>query len=305
MNALTGREALLLVNPASGRGRSLRLWPETAEALRAAGFSLTVTITESLDDAALQTRQVKAGTLVAVLGGDGFLGAAAAGARDSGAVILPLAGGRGNDTVRRLGLPLNPVKTVHALTTLDVKALDLGLINGRAFFGVANVGFDGLANEYGNNARLHLGPFVYLYGGLKAILAWRKVTFTVTTDDRPTTFAGWFVAVGNVGQYGGGLRICPEAKADDGLLDVVSLGRAGIFSMIATFLRSYRGMHLKQRSISFDRGTRVTITANRPLNVYADGEMVCALPASVEIAPLAVKVLVPPSSCVFGSIHPG
>ncbi|GAA1348024.1 diacylglycerol/lipid kinase family protein [Arthrobacter roseus] len=304
MTAITGREALLLVNPVSGSGRGLKLWPETASALRAVGFTLTVTITESLDDATAQARQAEPGNLVAVLGGDGFLGAAAAGARDSGAVILPLAGGRGNDTVRRLGLPLNPVTTVRALTTLDVKALDLGLINGRAYFGVANVGFDGLANEYGNNARLYLGPFVYLYGGLKAILNWRNVTFTVTTDDRPTTFSGWFVAVGNVGQYGGGLRICPEAKADDGLLDVVSLGRAGVLSMIATFLRSYRGTHLKQRSISFDRGSRVTITANKPLNVYADGEMVCALPASVEVVPLAVKVLVPPSSCALGATHP-
>lgn len=231
-----------------------------------------------------------------MLGGDGFLGAAAAGARDSGAVILPLAGGRGNDTVRRLGLDLDPVKTIRNMAHLAVAELDLGLVNGRAYFGVANVGFDGLANEYGNSARLNLGPFVYLYGGLRAFLEWRNVTFTLTVDGHQTVFGGWFVAVGNVGQYGGGLRICPLAKVDDGLLDVVSLGRASIPSVAATFLRSYRGSHLKQANIEFMRGRSVTISANRPLNVYADGEMVAALPASVEIAPRAVKVLVPPDS---------
>lgn len=299
MSALAKGPALLLVNPTSGRGRGLRFLHRTAEALRAAGFEVTVSITAGLADATAQARAAAGGSLVAVLGGDGFLGAAAAGARESGAVVLPLAGGRGNDTVRRLGLGLDPVKVVGNIGGLVVRELDLGLVNGRPYFGVANVGFDGLANEYGNNARLNLGPFVYLYGGLKAFLEWKDVTFTLSVDGSETTFPGWFVAVGNVGQYGGGLRICPLALADDGRLDVVSLGRASILAVAATFLRSYRGRHLGQANVSFTRGSTVTISANRPLNVYADGERVASLPVTVGIAPLAVKVLVPADSPVF------
>jgi YegS/Rv2252/BmrU family lipid kinase len=299
MSAVTGGTALLLVNPTSGGGRALRLWPRTAEALRSAGYETTVVITENLDDATAQAKAAAAGSLLAVLGGDGFLGATAAGARESGAVVLPLAGGRGNDTVRRLGLGLDPATTVATLGDLMVRELDLGLVNGRPYFGVANVGFDGLANEYGNNARLNLGPFVYLYGGLKALLAWKDVTFALSVDGTETTFPGWFVAVGNVGQYGGGLRICPLALADDGQLDVVSLGRATILGVAATFLRSYRGTHLRQPNITFSSGTSVTISANKPLNIYADGEKVAALPAVVGVAPAAVKVLVPPDSPVL------
>ena len=299
LSAVAGGTALLLVNPTSGGGRGLRLWPRTAEALRSAGYESTVSITENLDDATAHARAAAPGSLLAVLGGDGFLGAAAAGARDSGAVVLPLAGGRGNDTVRRLGLGLDPAKTVATIGDLMVRELDLGLVNGRPYFGVANVGFDGLANEYGNNARLNLGPFVYLYGGLKAFLAWKDVTFTLSVDGTETTFPGWFVAVGNVGQYGGGLRICPLALADDGQLDVVSLGRATILGVAATFLRSYRGTHLRQPNITFSSGTSVTISANKPLNIYADGEKVAALPAVVGVAPAAVKVLVPPDSPVL------
>ncbi|WP_113717115.1 diacylglycerol/lipid kinase family protein [Arthrobacter dokdonensis] len=295
-----GGEALLLVNPTSGRGRGLQLLPRTARALRAAGLTPMVCVTDSLADATAQARAAAPGSLVAVLGGDGSLGAAAGGARESGAVVLPLAAGRGNDTVRRLGLPLDPVKAVRGLGALVVRELDLGMVNGRPYFGVANVGFDGLANEYGNGARLNLGPFVYLYGGLKAFRAWKDVTLTVSVDGLETTFPGWFVAVGNVGQYGGGLRICPEALVDDGLLDVVSLGRASIPAVVATFLRSYRGAHLGQANISFTRGSAVTISANRPLNVYADGERVAELPVTVGIAPAAVKVLVPEGSGAFG-----
>ncbi|SEE98759.1 lipid kinase, YegS/Rv2252/BmrU family [Arthrobacter alpinus] len=288
--------ALLLVNPTSGRGRALRLLPRTAAALRAAGCSLEVSTTESLADATEQARLAPAGTLVAVLGGDGFLGAAAAGARESGAVVLPLAGGRGNDTVRRLGLALNPVKAVQGLDRLTVRELDLGLANGRPYLGVANAGFDGLANEYGNDARLNLGPFVYLYGGIRAFLDWKNVTFTVSVDGKETSFPGWLVAVGNVGQYGGGLRICPQAKADDGRLDVVSLGRATILGVAATYLRSYRGSHLGQRNVIFTRGSAVSISASKPLNLYADGEKVATLPALMEVLPRAVKFLVPANS---------
>lgn len=288
--------ALLLVNPTSGRGRGLRLLTRTAQALRDAGFSLEVSVTASLADATEQTRAAAPDSLVAVLGGDGFLGAAAAGARESGAVVLALAGGRGNDTVRRLGLALDPVKAVQSLSRLTVRELDLGLANGRPYLGVANAGFDGLANEYGNNARLNLGPFAYLYGGIRAFLDWKNVTFTVSVDGKESSFLGWLVAVGNIGQYGGGLRIAPLAKADDGRLDVVSLGRATILGVAITYLRSYRGAHLGQPNISFTRGNTVIISASKPLNLYADGEKVATLPALVEVLPAAVKFLVPADS---------
>ena len=201
---ISGGPILLLVNPTSGHGRSMKLLPRTVVALEGAGFTPTVHITENLADATEHARAAAAGSIVAVLGGDGFLGASAAGAKESGAVLLPLAGGRGNDTVRRLGLALDPVKAIGSLGRLVTRDLDMGTVNGRPYLGVANVGFDGLANEYGNSARLNLGPFVYLYGGLKAFLDWKNVTFTLSVDGRQAVFPGWFVAVGNVGQYGGG-----------------------------------------------------------------------------------------------------
>ncbi|NUL46561.1 diacylglycerol kinase family lipid kinase [Cellulosimicrobium funkei] len=291
-----GEAVLLLVSPSSGHGRALRASGPVAEALRQAGYAPRMVATDSLEDATRRAAAAPADSLVAALGGDGFIGAAAAGVRDSGAILLPLAGGRGNDAVRRLGIGVDAVATVQGLDRLRVRPMDLGVVNGRPFLGVANVGFDGLANERGNQSRLNLGPFVYLYGGLRAFLEWRGVEFTVTVDGRTSRFTGWFVAVGNLGQYGGGLRICPRAQGDDGRLDVVSLSRASILTVAATFLRSYRGDHLRHRSIRLDYGAAVQISANRPLNVYADGERATELPATVEILPRAVRVLAPADS---------
>lgn len=298
------RDALLLINPAAGRGRAQRLGPGTAEALRDEGFALSVVVTGSLREATEQARRAAPGSVVAVLGGDGFLAAAAAGAHRSGAVLLPLAGGRGNDTVRRLGLPLDPERAVRRLARYSVTEVDLGQVNGRPFLGVAHVGFDSLANRFGNAARIRLGPFVYLYGGLKALLAWRGVTFTLSVDGRERVFPAWFIAVGNVGQYGGGLRICPHATVDDGLLDVVSLSGSSRAAVVATFLRAYRGRHLGRPGITLTRGTSITITAGEPLEVYADGELVGALPATMTLTPRALKVLVPAGSPALGRRPP-
>ena len=291
---------LLLVNPASGRGRALKLQEATTQALYQAGYSPTVHVTLSLAEATELARGTEAGTLIAVLGGDGFLGAVVAGAKDSGAVVLALAGGSGNDSVRRLGLPLDPVKTIKSITTLSERRVDLGVVNGRVFLGVANVGFDGLANELGNSAKINLGPLVYLYGGIKAFVSWRNVSFTLGVDGEQREFPGWLVAVGNVGQYGGGLRICPESILDDGALDVVSLGKASILRVAEVFVRSYRGKHLSVPGIASTRGQEIRIDSDTPLNIYADGEKVGPLPATIGVLPHAVSMLVPEDSPVFG-----
>ncbi|QXQ08907.1 diacylglycerol kinase family protein [Paeniglutamicibacter sp. Y32M11] len=299
MKAPAPGPALLLVNPTSGRGRGRRLWEQTAAALHAAGYTPTVHLTENLTEATQRARTAAPGSLIAALGGDGFLGATAAGAKESGAVLLPLAGGRGNDTIRRIALNLDPVRTVRDLSELVVRDMELGLVNGRPYLGVANVGFDALANDYGNSARINLGPFVYLYGGLRAFAEWRNVTFTLEVDGVRSSVPGWFVAVGNVGQYGGGLRICPQARIDDGLLDIVALGRAGIVGVAMTFLRSYRGNHVRQENVSFTRGRVITLNASKPLDIFADGENVGRLPATITILPAALQVLVPKNSPVF------
>jgi YegS/Rv2252/BmrU family lipid kinase len=291
----------LIVNPASGRGRSSRLRHTVADALTREGFTVTEHETVDLADATDAARAAPPGSLVASLGGDGLLGAVAAGVSESGAVVLPLGGGRGNDTVRRLGLTVDPIRSIRGIDDLRVAAVDLGRVNGVPFLGVANVGFDGFATEIANATRLNLGPLTYLYGGARALLTWRGVTFAVTVDDEPRSITGWFVAVGNVGQYGGGLRITPNAVADDGQMDVVTMGRAHAGAAVATFLKAFSGTHLGHPAIHETRGRRITIDADVALNVYADGELIGPLPATIETIPSAVKVLVPTVSPALGS----
>jgi diacylglycerol kinase family enzyme len=131
-------------------------------------------------------------------------------------------------------------------------------------------------------------------------MTWRGVTFAVTVDDEPRSVTGWFVAVGNVGQYGGGLRITPNAVADDGHMDVVTMGRARAGAVVSTFLKAFTGTHLGHPSVSESRGRRITISADVALNIYADGELIGPLPATIETIPSALNVLVPTVSPALG-----
>jgi YegS/Rv2252/BmrU family lipid kinase len=288
--------ALLIVNPTSGRGRSLRFRAGVRSALAGQGYDVVAHVTENLADARAAAATAGPGTVVASLGGDGLHGAVAAGLMGTSAVLLTLGGGRGNDTVRRLGLPVNPVRAVRSVPALTVRPLDLGCVNGVPFLGVAHIGFDGLAAELANAARVGLGPLSYLAGGVRALLTWKGVGFDVEVDGDREDFPGWFVAVGNVGQYGGGIRIAPDAAADDGLLDVVRLRGGGRVRLASVFLRAFRGAHLTQPGVASSRGRRIRLAAVPGLNVYADGELIGPVPAEITLLPSAVLVLVPRSS---------
>src|SRR5277367_2869188 len=163
--------ACVVVNPAAGGGRAGRSLPAVRAALTAGGLSVRDAPTRDLDDARLLALgAADAGETVVTLGGDGLIGAVADALRahpDGVMGILP--GGRGNDLVRALGIPSDPVAACAVVTGGTPRALDLGEIDGRAFVSIASAGFDSDANRIANEAPRALGRFVYAYGLLRAL----------------------------------------------------------------------------------------------------------------------------------------
>src|SRR5919205_1023571 len=92
-------------------------------------------------------------------------------------------GGRGNDLARVLGIPSDPQGAVAVLATGETRQIDVGVANERRFLGVAPCGFDSDANRIANEARLVRGNLVYAYAAIRALIAWRPATFTITLDD--------------------------------------------------------------------------------------------------------------------------
>ena len=285
----------IVVNPSAGGGRAGRALPDVRGEFDRLGIEHRIEQTRSLEHAReLAVAATAAGEVTATLGGDGLISAVAGALKHSSGVLGVLPGGRGNDFARVLGIPLDPVAACAVVAADVVRELDLGVVNGRTFISIASCGFDSDANRIANETRLVRGNLVYAYGALRALAGWRPARFEVTLDGRePRTLSGYTVAVANSAAYGGGMLMAPSASPDDGTLDVVMVEDVPKLRFLRLLPTVFKGEHVRQRAVHVSRAREVVVTADRPFTMYADGDPIAELPATVGVLPGAVKVIVP------------
>jgi YegS/Rv2252/BmrU family lipid kinase len=293
----------VIVNPVAGGGRAGRALPAVRAELRRLGLEHHVQATLSLEHARTLARDaIKAGEIAVAFGGDGLIGAVAGALRHSDGVLGVLPGGRGNDFARSLSIPVDAVSACAVLATGSTKRLDLGCVGGRTFIGIASCGFDSVANRIANETKLVRGNLVYAYGAMRALAGWRPASFTVTVDDaNPHTLIGYTVAVANSGLYGGGMRLAPDARLDDGRLDLVIISDMPRLRFLAVLPTVFKGKHVNRPEFEVSRVTRVRIAASRPFTLYADGDPIAELPAEIEVLPAAVQAIVPAGGAGIGA----
>ncbi len=285
----------LLVNPASGGGRALAALPDVLTALNAAGVDTQVVQTQSLAHAREVAPDIVAdGRVPVTLSGDGLVGAVAGAlAVVPDAVMGVLPGGRGNDFARGAGIPLDPVEACAVIATGVAQPVDLGEVDGRPFIGIASVGFDSDANRIANEAPARLGNLVYAYGALRAVVGWKPASFVVVVDGEERRFRGWSVAAANSKAYGGGMFVAPDADLHDGMLDIVLTDECSRLRFVRTLPKVFKGTHIHEDVVHVVRGREVLVTADRAFTVYADGDPIAALPATIRCLPGAVSILLP------------
>jgi YegS/Rv2252/BmrU family lipid kinase len=291
-------QALVVLNPTAGGGRAGRLLPEVVRRLRGDGVQVQEHQTRSLQDARLAACEAgHAVDAVVAVGGDGTVGACAAGLADANpgarAALGVVPAGGGNDAARTLGLPHDdPLAAVALLPRLRRRPADLARVAGQAYLNVAGAGFDSEVNRVANQrlgwAR---GRPRYVGAVLAELVVGRTARFRLTLDGAASELRGWLVAVANGPSYGGGMRIAPDATLDDGLLDVVVIHQIGKAEFLRTFPKVFSGRHVEHPAVTVHRAGRVELDADRTLAVYADGEPVGTLPATFEVRRAAITVL--------------
>jgi YegS/Rv2252/BmrU family lipid kinase len=289
------RRLALIVNPVAGGGRPARALPQVQAELRTLGLEQRFEYTKSLSHAGELALEAAANGEVAVaFGGDGLIGAVAGALKWSDGVVGILPGGRGNDLCRVLGIPLKPVAACSVLASGVVHALDLGEADGRTFAGIASCGFDSVVNRIANETTVVRGSPVYAYALLRALPAWRAAGFSVAIDgEAPRRFEGYSVAAANSRQFGGGMRLAPDASLTDGLLDVVIIEDMPKHRFLRLAPTVFSGRHLRYHEVDVIRGREVRIDATEPFTLYADGEAIAELPVTIRVLPAAVRMIVP------------
>ena len=289
------RSVLLIANPTSGGGKVPGLLPGVRARLDALGVAHRTELTRDLPHAReLALEALGLGEIPVAFSGDGVAGAVAGAARARpGAVIGVLPGGSGNDFCRHTGIPGDALAACDVLAHGDSRPIDLGEANGAPFLGIASLGFDSEANAAANAAPRVLGRGIYVYGALSAVARWKPANFEVELDGAVERFEGWSVICANTSVYGAGMFVAPQARIDDGLLDVVLIRKTSRARFLSSFPKVFKGAHVHDDNVSVQRAREARVSASRPFAVFADGDPIADLPVVVRVLPAAVRVLLP------------
>jgi diacylglycerol kinase (ATP) len=255
--------------------------------------------------------------IILIFGGDGTVHRHLSQLMKLGLPVLVVPAGSGNDFARALGL--NRVRDSLAAWRRfcagheNIRVIDLGVITPlavaggapaphepRYFWSIAGVGLDGevarRANELPRWLRGHGGYALTLTSTLFRFVPLPMKIMTrdaaggwTVRSDQPTILA----AFANTSTYGGGMKIAPRARMDDGKLDVCVIGGIDPFKLACMFPTVCFGRHLSIREVEYFQVPRLRVETETPLDVYADGEYVCRTPVEVSVEHGALKVLTP------------
>jgi diacylglycerol kinase (ATP) len=288
----------VVANPTSGRGKGSRLIPKVEALLRSLGIHHTMHISGSPSDPERMAREAaeRGAETVVALGGDGHVGTCANGLIGSDSALAVIPAGTGNDFARLLGLPVkDPLAAARALESPRHRRLDVVRVQTpqqeRYYVNVAGAGFDSEVNAYANRMRVFKGKIKYVVATFALLPGFKDGRFRVVVDGVEHDLPGMLIAVGNGRSYGGGMQVCPTADPEDGLIDLCVIGDISKFDFIKTFPKVFSGRHIEHPAVTVLRGKEVTISAERTLQVFADGEHVGTLPATLSVVPKSLTVV--------------
>jgi len=247
---------------------------------------------------------------ILLFGGDGtvhrYLGKLVESPRPT--LIVPC--GSGNDFARALGLRSigDALKAWHKFLSSEgaVRTVDVGVISPpqtaptdapapHYFCTVAGIGLDGevarRANRLPRWLRAHGG---YVLSLLPALYSFTPPRVRIEAENCVRDRRVFLAAFANAPAFGGAMKIAPQAELDDGLLDVCIVRELSKLKLLGLFPSVYFGRHLQTKEVEYFHASSLTAEAETPLDVYADGELVCPTPVKVNVLRNALQFIVSP-----------
>lgn len=282
-----------IVNRLSGNGKGASRWQEIERLLQGAEAQYGVRFTEYSGHAAVLAKELaaKLGTqAVVAIGGDGTVNEVASGLAEGSIPMGCIPSGSGNDFARSVGIPNDAQGALKRILDNQVTRIDAARLNGKSFVISSGIGFDGEVARVTNQAfykrmlnRIGLGSLSYVITVLRLLFQYKPCPVTVELDGVAHHFkAVWLIAIANMPYYGGGMRICPDARGDDGVFQLCLVDGITRWQLLLFFPSVFRGTHTKHPAVHMLSATHVTIRAERALSMHADGEWAGTTPAEAD-----------------------
>lgn len=295
----------VVLNPIAGRGYGARAEPELRRLLTAEGLDFDLVRTRGTGHASeLAEQAVRDGfKVVAAAGGDGTFNEVVNGlmaAEESGASgtmgAIPV--GSGSDFANTIGVPPDLPGACHRLAHGETRLVDVGrvtLLNGRPryFDNTVNIGFGGMVTLEAQKVKWLRGMALYLPVVLKTIFVSLKSPLaTIEHDDETTTVRALMIVVANGPREGGGFHVAPNARPDDGLLDLCIVSNVSRLRMLSLVPHFMNGTHVGRPPVKMHQARHVVVSSPDDLVAHMDGEMLCtdAHRIEFEILPERLRV---------------
>lgn len=265
----------LLVNPQAGRGRGAERGQQIASALEATGPVWREDTRHRGDERRIAREACARGArALVVVGGDGAVHHAVRGLLDAPTAI-PLAicaAGTGNDFVKSLGTPAHDIPAmVERIAAGRTQPVDIGYINDVPFLNAAGLGFDVAVARRMQRPGWLRGSAAYVWHAARTLLGYQG--FLVHEVDGAKPAQRLMTVFANGRFFGGAFQIAPDARLDDGQLDVINIHAIRPMARPMLFLRAIRGTHVHHPRVTMSRSAHLVLRFSAPPSFECDGEL--------------------------------
>jgi len=292
-------DVFVILNPVAGRSQPEEVRIIISAALDRAGHHAEFYETTGEEQVGqLVDKAVTEGAqLVVAAGGDGTVSSVVDGLAHTGIPLAIIPTGTGNVVAQELGIPLRTEKAAQLIVSGSaIRPIDALKVEGRYFILSVGTGLDALTIEKTDRQyKRRLGPFAYVIGMPRVLVGLQPREFTVVADGVTRRYKAADVLVTNVGTLTRPLRWGPHIRPDDGKIDICIIRATSLLDVLGVALdivapfRSRRDRNLRYWSAH----ARVMVSADRPMPVQGDGDILGKTPVDIEIVPSAINVLIP------------
>lgn len=297
------RKLIAIANPISGKGKAAKLGPRLARLARESGVEIHLRLTTHAGHSQELAHDARAEGYDAIVacGGDGTVNDIVNGMRDNPLPLMLVAMGTGNVLAKEIGATANPMRYAQALREWRLLSRDLGQLNGgRLFTCFVGAGFDGECTRQIKEARQggSMKMWQYVPAIWRAIASANFTTISATLDGSHRVEGASFALAAITPAYGGPLALTPQAKANDGLLDVLTIHEPITFLSVMRLLAlGFVRQIASHRRAKVTRATTVALEAREPggreVPIQVDGDFAGYLPVDCRMLPGALQMLDP------------
>ena len=289
-------ETVIILNPAARNLPRREALGEADRWLRSQGWHTRWLETRQPREAtAIAAREAAKGLpLLFVCGGDGTVSEVANGLAGSETALATIRGGTSNIWAREAGIPRRPVEAVRACVQGERRQVDLGRAGDHYFLLMAGFGLDGLITRTVSlSLKRRLGAAAYALTAVREAWRYRGAPLSLRLDGEAHKADVLMLVAGNTRNYAGVTQVTPEARVDDGLLDVCVYEGRGRADIVLHTLRTLLRRHRRSSRVRYARVRRLELAWEKPLPLQLDGEAIEDSPTEVTVAPAALWVTVP------------